>query len=264
MLALAALAAAPFFLTAPGRADKEKSAPFKNRFFAHRGLFDPDASVPENSLPAFKRAVEKGCGIELDVQLSRDGKVVVFHDDTLTRVCGVDGRVDEFDFSDLEKMTLCGTDEKIPLFSSVLKLIGGKVPVIVELKTGKKNKELCEKTLALMEKYPGTYCVESFDPRIVAWFKKNAPEIFRGQLSQRSEDFPQDMPAAERVILANLFLNVLARPEFVAYRISKKPLCVKLCEMMGAVRFGWTYTGKEDAKDFDSLIFERCEPKAKK
>ena len=124
---------------------------------AHRGLHTKDKTVPENSLPAFRAAAEAGYGVELDIQLSRDGQVVVFHDDTLDRVCGVHGRVDEFTFEELRGMRLCGTQETIPLLTEVFEVMGGRTPMIIELKTGRRNDELCEKGLALMRDYQRRY-----------------------------------------------------------------------------------------------------------
>ena len=126
---------------------------------AHRGLHTKDKTVPENSLPAFRAAAEAGYGVELDIQLSRDGQVVVFHDDTLDRVCGVHGRVDEFTFEELRGMRLCGTQETIPLLTEVFEVMGGRTPMIIELKTGRRNDELCEKGLALMRRM---CCGDSF------------------------------------------------------------------------------------------------------
>ena len=113
----------------------------------------------------------------------------MFHDDTLNRVCGVDSRVDEKTYDELSKISLCGTTQTIPLFSEVLKTVRGRGPLIVELKNGKRNEELCEKTYALLEKYSGEYCIESFNPFIVRWFKKNAPEVIRGQLANPPKDY---------------------------------------------------------------------------
>ena len=145
------------YLIAPGNIRKKQRSPFQNRNFAHRGLHKRDKSVPENSLAAFERAASYGYGIELDVQLSKDGQVVVFHDDTLNRVCGVDARVDSKTLEELRQLRLCGTDETIPLFSEVLKTVRGRGALIVELKNGKRNKELCEKTYALLRRYTGDY-----------------------------------------------------------------------------------------------------------
>ena len=110
----AAAGSAALFLIAPGSSTKRQRAPFMGTNCAHRGLHSRDKSVPENSLEAFRLAAEAGYGIELDVQLSKDGQVVVFHDDTLDRVCGVHVRVDELTLSELRELRLCGTDQTIP------------------------------------------------------------------------------------------------------------------------------------------------------
>ena len=177
------LASVPLFMLAPGRVTKRQRAPFQNVNFAHRGLHSRDKSVPENSLEAFELASRAGYGIELDVQLSKDGQVVVFHDDDLKRVCGVDCRVDERTYAELTELRLCGTEYTVPLFTEVLATVRGRSPLIVELKRGRRNIELCEKTYALLAEYRGDVCIESFDPFIVAWFRFHAPELLRGQLT---------------------------------------------------------------------------------
>ena len=264
LIILAAIVIAmPFILLAPGYVGKKKDK-FYGRNIAHRGLFLPDQSIPENSLAAFRRAADAGYGIELDVQLSRDGRVVVFHDDTLTRVCGDSRRVDEVDFDELQMLRLCGTNERIPLFSEVLETVGGRVPIIVELKNGRRNDELCEKTLEYLRSYDGDTCIESFNPLIVAWFARRAPHIFRGQLSQPPKYYGEaNMSKFKGFLLGNLFLNVLARPHFISYRIGKKPLCVRFCEALGAVKVAWTSHDDSAERDFDVVIFEHYEPTIK-
>lgn len=248
------------FLLAPGKVGK-KRAPFEGRNFAHRGLFQADQSIPENSLPAFALAAEHGYGIELDVQLSRDGQVVVFHDDALTRMCGLESRVDALDYADLEKLSLHGTDERIPLFSTVLETVGGRVPLIVELKNGPRNPELCQKTLDLLLAYDGIYCIESFNPMIVAWFRKHAPAVFRGQLAQPPAAYrPEHLSPLTSFLLGNVLLNFLARPNFIAYRIGPKPLAVRLAEELGALRVAWTSHDTEAEASFDAVIFEHYLP----
>ena len=261
ILAAGCLAAAPFVLLAPGRSSDSKKAPFLGRNFAHRGLHSEDRSVPENSLKAFELAVEAGYGMELDVQLSKDGQVVVFHDDTLDRVCGVAARVDELDYDELKKLPLFGTDERIPLFSEVLALVAGRTPLIVELKTGSRNDELCEKTWALLRTYPGEYCIESFHPLIVAWWRFHAPTVLRGQLSQLPADFVRGgRKLSEAIVLGNTLLNVAARPQFIAYRIGPKPVCVRFAEALGAMPVGWTSHSPDSEAGRDAVIFEYYEP----
>ena len=251
------------FLVAPGRASKKDKKPFMYKNFAHRGLHKKDKTVPENSLAAFERASSYGYGMELDVQLSKDGQVVVFHDDTLNRVCGVDSRVDEKTYDELSKISLCGTTQTIPLFSEVLKTVRGRGPLIVELKNGKRNEELCEKTYALLEKYSGEYCIESFNPFIVRKKKKNAPEVIRGQLANPPKDYNGEVGPITAVILGNCLLNFLSRPQFIAYKITPKPFTVKLCEALGAMKVAWTSHDWVNEKFYDAVIFEFYKPKLK-
>ena len=265
-LTLAGAVGAAAFLLAPGRPTEKQKSTYKGVRFAHRGLYDADQTVPENSLPAFRRAADAGFGIELDVQLTEDGQVVVFHDDTLNRMCFPDRetpvRVDALPWDALSALRLAGTEERIPLFSEVLALVGGRVPLLVELKTGPRNRELCEKTTALLRAYPGAYCVESFDPRILAWYRQNAPDILRGQLAEPPRRYVKDegKSAVLGFVLGNTLLNAAARPQFIAYRIGDVPLAVRAAEGMGAMRFRWTSREEGDAPDADAVIFEHYRP----
>lgn len=258
----AAAVAVPVLLTAPGRSMKGQKSPFVGRNFAHRGLHSEDKSVPENSLEAFKQARDAGYGMELDVQLSKDGELVVFHDDTLERVCGVDKRVDELDYAQLKELSLCGTQQRIPLFAELLQLVDGSVPLIVELKNGKRNKELCEKTYALLSGYRGDYCIESFNPFIVGWFRRNAKEVLRGQLATTWGDY-SGVKKSTALILSRCLMNVISRPQFIAYRIGPKPLLVRLSEAMGAMKIGWTSKVEENEIGRDAVIFEFYRPRIK-
>lgn len=261
LLGIGAAGAAAIAAVAPGRASAELKAPFTGRNIAHRGLHTEDKTVPENSLAAFARAVGAGYGVELDVQLSRDGKAVVFHDDTLDRVCGVPGRVDEYTFAELSELRLCGTEERIPLFSDVLCTVNGKTPIICELKTGRRNAELCEKALRLIEAYDGDICIESFDPLIVAWFRVRAPWLLRGQLACPRADYVSGgMNPLLGAALENTLFNFLARPQFIAYKIGPRPLPVKLAEALGAMKVGWTSHDPANEKGRDTVIFEYYEP----
>lgn len=245
-------------LLAPGKTGRNQKKPFIGRNYAHRGLHSEDKSVPENSLPAFDKAAAAGYGIELDVQLSKDGQVVVFHDDDLNRVCGDARRVDEVDYAELKEMKLCQTEETIPLFSTVLETVNGRSPLIVELKTGRRNDELCRKTCETLAGYEGNYCIESFDPRIVAWFRKNAPEILRGQLAAPACEYKNKKPLP--FLLSHVLLNVIARPQFIAYKIGPRPLSVRLSELMGAMKVGWTSKDRASEKGRDAVIFEFYTP----
>ncbi|MCR5684789.1 MAG: glycerophosphodiester phosphodiesterase [Lachnospiraceae bacterium] len=255
------------FLVLPGGKLKKESEKFYHVNFAHRGLHTKDMSVPENSMAAFKAAVDAGYGIELDIQFSKDDQIVVFHDETLNRVCGVDGRLDAFTYDELKKMGLSGTDEHIPLFSEVLELIDGRVPLLVELKSCRKNKLLCEKALPMLRAYKGDFCIESFSPIIVKWFRKNAPDILRGQLSAPVDDFREYIPAFIAFILSRCFTNFLSRPHFISYNKVKPPMSVRLSEKLGAMRYVWTVRPADDIRTLekinDAVIFEYYTPEAK-
>ena len=249
----------PVFLTAPGRSTKRQRAPFWGRNLAHRGLHSEDKSVPENSLEAFRLAAKAGYGIELDVQLTKDGQVVVFHDDTLDRVCGVNARVDEKTYDELKLLRLCGTEQRIPLFSEVLEVVNGRGPLLVELKNGKRNRELCEKTYALLSDYRGEVCIESFNPMIVRWFKFHGRDLLRGQLAARPEDYT-DLAPFTVFLLSKCLMNFMGRPHFIAYQIGPRPLSVHLAEALGAMRFGWTAHNEQAEKGRDAVIFEFYRP----
>lgn len=252
-----------WFVLRPGRFSDAQRRMVSGVNHAHRGLHSKDKSVPENSLPAFRAAAENGYGVELDIQLSKDGQVVVFHDDTLDRVCGVHGRVDAFTLAELRAMRLCGTDETIPLLTEVFDVMAGKTPMIIELKTGPRNHELCEKGLALMRAYQGPYCVESFDPRIVRWFRKNAPDILRGQLADAPRSY-EGQPKLLGFVMGCLLSTWYARPQFIAYGPGKKPWTARLAEALGALRVCWTVHPQDDvaAKEAenDAVIFEFYRP----
>jgi len=233
---------------------------FNNRHYAHRGLHDNKTDAPENSAKAMKLAVENGYGIELDVQLTKDEKVVVFHDATLKRMCGVDTKVNSMTYEELKALKLLETEEGIPLFSDVLKIIDGKVPLIMEIKMVDAKTIVCELANKELEGYEGVYCMESFHPFAVQWYKKNRPDVVRGQLSAnfRKEG---DKEGFQEWLVHTLLINVLGRPDFVAYsHKSADSLGRNLTRILGAKAVAWTIRSKEELnrnrKKFDLFIFE--------
>jgi len=254
------------FGVAPGKISPDagkKAGDFYGLNCAHRGLFSKDQKTPENSLPAFAAAKEHGYGVELDVRLTKDEKIVVFHDDDLMRVCGVDKPVHSLDYDELSGLTLFDTGERIPLFSEALEVIGD-TPLIVELKSDRKNiAMLCENTLNILRKYGKTWCIESFDPNVGAWFKKNAPGVLRGQLSS----IPVKLDSISRLtafLLGNLLTNFLSRPHFIAYSNDPYPPFVRFCMLMKPMKVIWTVHSDDDIKrckkDNDVIIFEHYTP----
>ena len=260
--AAAAAAGAAAFLVAPGRCDAKEKAPFYGRNFAHRGLHRIDKSTPENSLPAFEHAARIGYGIELDVHITSDGELVVFHDDDTERGCGQPGRVEEMSLAALRELRLCGTENKIPTLAEALEAAHG-APLIVELKRGGRNAELCRKTCEAMKGYNGPWCVESFDPRIVFWFRVHAPEVLRGQLAARYANMRKSAGAVTAFILSRCLANAFTRPHFIAYEIGRKPLTVRLSERLGAMKVAWTSLEWKTEDKNDAVIFQFYRPRVK-
>jgi glycerophosphoryl diester phosphodiesterase len=244
--------------------DYDKANWLIKRSFAHRGLFEQNQAIPENSMPAFKRAVDAGYGIELDVALTKDDMVAVFHDDRLKRMTGVDKGINQVTYAELRSFKLADTEYNAPLFREVLELVDGKVPLIVEIKNGKKNDLLCSKVLDMLKGYEGEYCIESFNPFIVRWFKRNAPGIIRGQLSMKYKG-EKTLSSIVHFVLENLLLNFLGRPNFIAYKHTDcNKACFKINHRFGVVTVAWTIESQEEMnaalKDFDSVIFQYFSP----
>ncbi|MBE6552382.1 MAG: glycerophosphodiester phosphodiesterase [Ruminococcaceae bacterium] len=232
--------------------------------YAHRGLWNENSEkgIPENSLAAFRNACEKGYGIELDIQLSKDGEVIVFHDYTLERMTGVGRKISECTYEELSSMTLCNGRERIPSLQEVLEAVNGQVPLLIELKGESMNSELCNKAEEILKDYKGAYCVESFNPILLARYRKIRPDIFRGQLLT---DSFRKKRAFLYLIIDNMLLNFLSRPDFVAFDkeiISSFPVNLTT-KLFGVKRFMWTIKTKEErdlARSSDAnAIFEERE-----
>lgn len=234
---------------------------FHTKMYAHRGLHGN--GIPENSIAAFKLAVENGYGVELDTQMTRDGKVVVFHDGTLKRMCGVDGYLKDFTYEELQKFRLAGTDERIPLFEDVLEVLG-KTDLICEIKGDNGNHcyELCEKTYNHLMNYKGRFVVESFIPYLLKWFRKNHPEVIRGQLSCNMKD-ELNQKWYVRFMMTHLLVNIISKPDFIAYKHQDiDAFGYRLCKRVyHPFVIAWTARGEEEQKSawgsFDSVIFEQ-------
>ena len=228
--------------------------------YAHRGLHGH--GVPENSQQAFEKAVQAGYGIELDVQLSSDGEVMVFHDYTLIRMTGKDAKLCQLTAQELQALSLAGTEQTIPTFLQVLELVDGRVPLLVELKGEDLNSDLCPKVASLLKDYKGPYCVESFNPLLVRSIKKHLPGVYCGQLyTNVCRDKKKYSPL--NLILSAMAFNFLAGPNFIAYNLKdRNSLPVRLaCRLYGAPRFVWTVQNEKDVETAHKLgeypIFEK-------
>lgn len=246
----------------PAKADKSRMKKLAGWDYAHRGLYDNKNRIYENTVEAFGRAVKMGYGIELDIQLTKDGKLVVFHDLNLFRMCGTDKRVDELTYEQISGLPINKSEARIPLFRDVLELIAGKTPLIVEIKTDRRSNEICMKANEILDGYKGAYCIESFNPFIVYWYRQNRPDIIRGQLSMNFGRNKKDEDKWQKLYLRFLLLNFIQKPDFIAYRHtdSKNP-SLRICKhLYKTFCVGWTITSQVEynraANFFDVIIFE--------
>lgn len=223
--------------------------------YAHRGLHRK--GVPENSMAAFRAALDGGYGIELDLHLTKDGHLAVIHDSSLSRTAGIDQKITDLTFSELSQYPLEGTEETIPEFSQVLSLFAGKAPMIVELKPDDGNYQaLTDAAVKALEGYEGPWCMESFDPRCVYYLKKAYPQIIRGQLAENFMSTGKHLPFFIRFYLTHNLFNLFTRPDFVAYRFDHRKvtptnsLWQKLWKLQGVT---WTLRSQAD---FDQAVQE--------
>jgi glycerophosphoryl diester phosphodiesterase len=273
-IVLVILALLYFLLIMPRMLHKPEKEPHTQVLYAHRGLHDNASEAPENSMAAFKKAVDGGYGIECDVQLTKDGVPVIFHDFTLARVARypdrqdeVKGKVIDYTYEELQQFRLLNSDERIPKFEDFLNLVNGQVPLIIELKIELKDLSVCPKVNALLENYKGVYCIESFNPLGVRWYRRNRPDVMRGQLSDEfHKDKPEEFKGILYFILTGLMFNFMTKPDFIAFN-HKYPHSISLwlCRhLYHNVTAAWTIKSEEELarakKNFDIYIFDSFIP----
>lgn len=188
------------------------------RYFAHRGVH---GEYPENSLPAFNEAIERKYAIELDVHLSKDNHLVVFHDDNLNRMTGINDFVKYKTLDEIKQLNLLDTSYKIPTLQEVLNLVAGKTPILLEIKTENNTKRICKAVIEELKDYNGDIFIQSFNPFVLRYFYKHASTYLRGQLSSF---FTNDtLGWIKKTLIKSLRLNKFAHVDFVAYNIKNLP-----------------------------------------
>ena len=227
---------------------------------AHRGLHS--ATVPENSLTAFQKAVQGRFPIELDCHILKSGEVIVFHDNNLKRMCGIDKEVSHCSFTEIRELYLNHTRERIPLLSEVLSVVNGKVPLLIELKYDQKAGKLEAAAIEALKGYKGKYALQSFNPLSLRWLKKHAPEVPRGLLSSDFKNCGEPISPLLKPALKNLCLAPFIKPDFISYDIRALPNDrVKKYRDKGLPVLGWTVShlsqSKEALKYCDNLICEK-------
>lgn len=256
------------WMLGPNKPRREGMRPFEKVLIAHRGLHDASKQIPENSLAAFQKAVEAGYGMEMDLQLTKDGKLVVFHDKSLERICGVKRNLTDLTYKELQKFSLQGTAERIPLFDEVLEIAGGKVPLIIEMKAEGRCFRATKQACKRLESYHGTYCMESFHPLLMWWVRRHYPRILRGQLSMNYFVEEKQRPFYQKLVMTSMILNAFSRPDFIAYKHSQREqFSYRLLRRLYPVEnAAWTIRSQEElerAKSvFQVMIFDSFVPKS--
>lgn len=262
VLVIIAVALALFlFLSFPATREHKDLKYLKGKLIAHRGLHSKEKGIPENSLTAFKKAVEKGYMIENDIHITADNEVVVFHDDTLFRMCSVDGKIEDKTLAELKELRLLNTKEKIPTLKECLEVVDGKTALLIEFKCNKLCcRRLFEAANKILENYDGQYFVQSFYPPLIRFYKKYNKKVCRGQLSTAFKG-----EALYKRLLGLLLYNFLSRPDFVSYEHKyADSFSFKFNKFLGAFPVCWTLKSEEElekAKEsFETYIFEDFKP----
>lgn len=251
-------------ITIAGRIGNPELDKFMKQRYAHRGLHNEER--PENSLAAFKAAADKGYAIELDVHLLADGYIGVMHDYRLLRTTGRVGYIKDLTRAELKDYKLEGTDEHIPTLQEVLEVVDGRVPLLIEIKNTKTNAILCSALSWEMRNYKGEWCIESFDPRCVRWFKKHRPDVVRGQLIQNFFKDHSQLQLFFGIILTSMCTNILCQPDFIAHKFEDRNNLANLIarDFWNMKGFSWTITNEKAMKKAEkmgnAIIFEDFEP----
>jgi len=226
---------------------------------AHRGLHSNNSEIPENSIISFNKALKKNIPIEIDVQLSKDNEVIVFHDFDLLRMCSIEKKISELTLNELKLLNLHNSKEKIPTLKETLELINGQIPILIELKNEGKVGDLESRVNQELINYNGEFAIQSFNPFSLNWFRKNNSKILRGQLTSNFEGIK--MPYILKFILKKMLLNFLSKPDFISIEISSLPNSkIEKKYKNKALILGWTIDNNEKQikakKLCDNYIFE--------
>ncbi|MGG7565919.1 glycerophosphodiester phosphodiesterase family protein [Rhodovulum sp. DZ06] len=237
---------------------------------AHRGLHDLQAGVVENSLSAIDAAAANGYAVEIDVQLSADGEAMVFHDDVLDRLTDRTGPVGALTRAQLQHVELRGGGgDRIPSLAQALRVLAGRTPIVVEIKRQPGPSGPLEEAVArALARYSGPAAVMSFDPRPIAWFRDNAPEVRRGLVScsfAEVDDAADVLDERQRQALADLELFDELEADFVSYGVRDLPRpAVAALRARGAPVLCWTVRNEADAAEAlrhaDAITFEGFRP----
>ena len=227
----------------------------KGRIIYHRGIHD-NIKIFENTKEAIKLAKDKNYIIEIDIHLTKDNQIIVFHDYNTKRITKKDMIIEESNYNDLNKQNII----HIPLLKEILKLINGKVPLLIEIKQENKVGKLEQNLMNILKDYKGEYAIQSFNPKVLYWFKRNYPNIKRGQLSCKYKN--KKIPKTEKYILSNMLFNFITKPNFISYKYNELSIKkIRKYQNKNIKVLAWTITNKQDynkyIKLYDNLICEK-------
>ena len=212
--------------------------------------------MPENSRAAFEGALREGHGIELDVQASAFGFAFVFHDEKLDRLTAETGYMREREAEDIVRIGLRGSGETIPELAEILRLVGGRRPLLIEVKArGPEYHQLCHSVAAALHGYDGPVGVMSFDPRVGHWFARHFPAFLRGLV------VTEEGKGGLKGGIERLFSLLWSRADFLAYDIRNLPSpFAAAARRRGLPVYTWTVRTEAQracaAADADQIIFE--------
>jgi glycerophosphoryl diester phosphodiesterase len=189
--------------------------------FAHRGLHDAAAGIPENTIAAFDAAIASGYAIELDVRQTRDGALVVFHDSDLSRACGIDRELSDLAWGDVKQTGIFGTEHRMPLLDEVLARTAGRVPLLVEVKKESAHRGIERALYETLSEYEGPFAVQSFSPSALRWFRKHGVGAPLGQVAGPLTD--EDITRLRKFSSRRLLGALVSRPDFINYDLRAMP-----------------------------------------
>lgn len=209
-------------------------------YFAHRGIYN-NINIPENSLDSFKKAIKSNYNIELDLELTKDNIIIVFHDDNLNRMTGKKAFIKDLTYHEIESLNLLNTNEKIPTFKEVLDLIKGKVNINIEIKKVKKYKKLINELIPILNNYQGNYIFQSFDLKTLIRLKNTFPNIKRGLLIS---------PNKNNYLYKYKLLNILNRLSLIDFISIYKKMYSKYLTSKYPTLI-WTIKDKKELSKYD-------------
>lgn len=242
------------------------------RYIAHRGYFNNEEGVVENTKTAFLKAIEKKYLIETDISLTKDNKIIVYHDDNFIRLFNVEKKVSELTLEEIKQLSYEKTEDKVLEFKEFLEVIDGKTGLLLEFKSqdSKRDIILCEKAMEILKDYKGNYVVQSFQPLILAYFKKHYPIVPRGQLfmkfnlkeerkSLKGKGIKGYTSYLTKWMYNNKLTNFIGRPMFIDHSHHNIDFMAKLCHKLVPM-IVYTVTNQTDFDNIknkvDNVIFE--------